>query len=58
VGNVNERPLAELWNSERFVSFRRTLLEAGGTLPACARCCGVIGKKREAASSLRAQVQA
>ncbi len=47
VGNVNDRPLAELWNSDRFVEFRRTLLEAGGALPACARCCGVIGKKRE-----------
>jgi MoaA/NifB/PqqE/SkfB family radical SAM enzyme len=50
VGNLNDRPLAELWNGDRFVEFRRTLLDAGGTLPACARCCGVIGKQREIAA--------
>lgn len=44
VGNVREKPLTTIWNSERFVEFRRTLHTAGGTLPACARCCGVIGK--------------
>ena len=44
VGNVTERPLPELWNNTRFRTFRQTLREAGGTLPACARCCGVIGK--------------
>jgi len=45
VGNVRETPLVELWNSPRFVAFRKTLQAAGGTLPACARCCGIIGKK-------------
>ncbi len=48
VGNLTERSLADIWNGARFQrSFRRTLRDAGGTLPACARCCGVIGKPRE-----------
>jgi hypothetical protein len=41
-----ERSLADIWNGARFQRFRRTLRDAGGTLPACARCCGVIGKPR------------
>lgn len=44
LGNAAETPLAELWNNHRVRRFRQTLKEAGGTLPACARCCGVIGK--------------
>ena len=44
VGNVAETALPELWNSARIRGFRQTLKEAGGTLPACSRCCGVIGK--------------
>jgi hypothetical protein len=47
VGNLTERPLADVWNGARFQAFRKTLRDAGGTLPACARCCGVIGKPRE-----------
>ncbi len=47
VGNITERPLFDIWNGARFQGFRRTLQDAGGTLPACARCCGVIGKPRE-----------
>lgn len=43
-GKVTERPLTELWNDARLRAFRRDLMEAGGTLPACSRCCGVIGK--------------
>ena len=46
VGNVREAPLQEIWNGPRFQQFRQTLQEAGGTLPACARCCGVIGKPK------------
>jgi MoaA/NifB/PqqE/SkfB family radical SAM enzyme len=45
VGNMTEQALPDIWNSPRFVEFRSTLKGAGGTLPACARCCGVIGKK-------------
>lgn len=47
IGNVTETPLKTLWDNARFRAFRRTLQEAGGTLPACARCCGVIGKPKE-----------
>jgi hypothetical protein len=45
VGNVTEQALPDIWNGPRFLQLRSTLKEAGGTLPACARCCGVIGKK-------------
>jgi MoaA/NifB/PqqE/SkfB family radical SAM enzyme len=44
VGNIQTSPLPDLWNNDRFRTFRQTLRQAGGTLPACARCCGVIGK--------------
>lgn len=44
IGNVTVTPLPALWNNQRFRAFRQTLQAAGGTLPACARCCGVIGK--------------
>ena len=44
VGHVTQTPLRELWNNAAMRGFRRTLLAAGGTLPACARCCGVVGK--------------
>jgi Fe-coproporphyrin III synthase len=44
VGNLTETPLVDLWNNSRFRGFRQTLKQAGGSLPACARCCGVIGK--------------
>jgi MoaA/NifB/PqqE/SkfB family radical SAM enzyme len=46
IGNVTETPLPELWNNARFRAFRKILKDAGGSLPACARCCGVIGKPR------------
>ena len=41
---VQEQPLTQIWNNARYTAFRRVLYEAGGTLPACTRCCGVIGK--------------
>jgi MoaA/NifB/PqqE/SkfB family radical SAM enzyme len=44
VGRVGQSSLPEIWNSDTFRAFRRLLLENGGTLPACARCCGIIGK--------------
>jgi MoaA/NifB/PqqE/SkfB family radical SAM enzyme len=44
VGDVRTATLPEIWNSPRFQAFRRTLQAGGGTLPACARCCGIIGK--------------
>ncbi len=48
IGNIRTSPLPELWNNDRFRAFRQTLRGAGGTLPACSRCCGVIGKPRRA----------
>jgi MoaA/NifB/PqqE/SkfB family radical SAM enzyme len=44
VGRVTGQGLRAIWNGPGLRSFRRTLLAAGGSLPACARCCGVIGK--------------
>ncbi len=43
VGNIRQTPLMELWNSERFVAFRKLLIDEGGTLPQCSRCCGLMG---------------
>jgi MoaA/NifB/PqqE/SkfB family radical SAM enzyme len=40
VGNCHRAGLSGIWNSEPFADFRRTLVEAGGLLPACTRCCG------------------
>ncbi|MCZ7600376.1 MAG: SPASM domain-containing protein, partial [Gammaproteobacteria bacterium] len=47
VGNAHETPLRDIWAGEPFQQFRATLAAAGGTLPACARCCGIIGKPAE-----------
>jgi radical SAM protein with 4Fe4S-binding SPASM domain len=44
VGNIKETSLTQIWNNARYVAFRQMLHQAGGTLPACTRCCGVIGK--------------
>jgi MoaA/NifB/PqqE/SkfB family radical SAM enzyme len=44
LGKVQDAPLAEIWNNARYVAFRRLLHDAGGTLPGCTRCCGVVGK--------------
>jgi MoaA/NifB/PqqE/SkfB family radical SAM enzyme len=45
VGNMRDTSLAQIWNNARYTAFRQVLYQAGGTLPACTRCCGVIGKK-------------
>ncbi len=44
LGNVRESTLQEIWYGGRLAAFRRTLTEHGGSLPACQRCCGLIGK--------------
>ena len=31
------------WNDEPFVRFRKLLIDHGGTLPQCSRCCGLMG---------------
>jgi MoaA/NifB/PqqE/SkfB family radical SAM enzyme len=45
LGNVTQASLADLWNGPALRGFRRTLQAGGGSLPACARCCGVIGRR-------------
>ena len=55
IGNIRTAPLPDLWNNDRFRAFRQTLRGAGGTLPACSRCCGVIGKPLRARVSLNSQ---
>ncbi|MEA2576009.1 MAG: hypothetical protein QOH93_3307, partial [Chloroflexia bacterium] len=44
LGNVQDASLSELWNNARYTAFRQVLHQAGGSLPACTRCCGVVGK--------------
>ncbi len=42
VGNIKEHTLTELWNSERYQTFRRSL-STKGLMPVCSRCCGLMG---------------
>jgi radical SAM protein with 4Fe4S-binding SPASM domain len=42
VGNVKEHTITELWNSERYKVFRKSLSEKG-LMPVCTRCCGLMG---------------
>lgn len=42
VGNVKEATLTELWNSPDYIKFRRSLMQEG-LMPACSRCCGLLG---------------
>jgi len=39
MGNVNVAPFLAIWEGEKFTIFRRMLLEQGGLLPICNRCC-------------------
>ncbi len=39
MGNLNDSNLDEIWNSKDYGNFRKTLVDAGGLLPACNRCC-------------------
>ncbi|MHB9031291.1 MAG: radical SAM protein [Candidatus Latescibacterota bacterium] len=43
VGNITEKPLLDIWNDAPFVRFRKLLLDHGGLLPQCSRCCGLMG---------------
>lgn len=38
-GNIYHTNLKEIWNSESISAFRKTLIDEGGLLPACSRCC-------------------
>ncbi len=39
VGNIYRSTLKAIWNAPALAAFRQTLIDAGGLLPACARCC-------------------
>ena len=43
VGNITEKPLLEIWNDAPFIAFRKLLIDNGGLLPQCSRCCGLMG---------------
>ncbi len=43
VGNITENKLLDIWNNEKFVNFRKLLIENKGLLPQCTRCCGLMG---------------
>ncbi len=42
-GNILEQSLQDIWNGEKYVKFRKALIDNGGTFPICARCCGLMG---------------
>ncbi len=42
-GNIQETPVLELFNNEKYQRFRKALKECGGTFPICSRCCGLMG---------------
>jgi radical SAM protein with 4Fe4S-binding SPASM domain len=42
VGNIKEDSVVNLWNCEKFMSFRQSL-KLKGLMPACHRCCGLMG---------------
>jgi radical SAM protein with 4Fe4S-binding SPASM domain len=42
VGNIKEASVTELWNSEAYRRFRRSLA-TDGLMPVCSRCCGLMG---------------
>jgi radical SAM protein with 4Fe4S-binding SPASM domain len=42
VGNLKDATITELWNSRAYRDFRRSLATEG-LMPACSRCCGLMG---------------
>ncbi len=42
VGNVKENTVTDLWNSEKYKKFRKSVSEEG-LMPVCTRCCGLMG---------------
>jgi len=42
VGNVKEKTITELWNSQPYRKFRKSISEIG-LMPVCTRCCGLMG---------------
>ena len=43
VGNIMDDSLLNIWNNDKFVRFRKLLIEKDGLLPQCSRCCGLMG---------------
>lgn len=39
MGNIYNNSLNEIWNSSDYGRFRKEVVQAGGQLPACSRCC-------------------
>jgi MoaA/NifB/PqqE/SkfB family radical SAM enzyme len=39
MGNLYNNTLEEIWNGSLYGDFRKTIVKAGGQLPACSRCC-------------------
>jgi len=42
IGNIKEHTISELWNSEAYRNFRKSL-GTDGLMPVCSRCCGLMG---------------
>ena len=42
VGNIKTATLTELWNGPAYQKFRQSL-HRDGLMPACRRCCGLMG---------------
>ena len=40
-GNINEQSFYDIWNGEKFKTFRREMQK--GLMPVCTRCCGLQG---------------
>jgi radical SAM protein with 4Fe4S-binding SPASM domain len=39
MGNVYETSILQIWHGSRFMKFRKMLMDQGGLLPICNRCC-------------------
>ncbi len=39
MGNVYETSILQIWHGPRFMKFRKMLMDQGGLLPICSRCC-------------------
>jgi len=39
MGNIYESPFLEIWDGPNFTRFREMLMDQGGLLPVCNRCC-------------------
>jgi radical SAM protein with 4Fe4S-binding SPASM domain len=42
VGNIKDDSIVDLWNCEKYTSFRRSI-KSKGLMPVCNRCCGLMG---------------